>query len=132
MINSREFPEHGLVVHQCDGRLTLEELARAAEMHCALEWCRLVLWDLGASDVSGLETSGIRRMARGTSEAAEMRAGGKTALVAAGEAQYGLCRMYEIFLGLEGASVETAIFRTRREGEIWLDADLPPGIGREG
>ena len=132
MIKSREFREHGLVVHQCDGKLSLEQFKRAAQMHCALDWCRMVLWDLTACDMSGIETSDVRRLAQGASAAAEARAGGRTALVASTETQYGLCRMYEIFLGLEESSVKTAVFRTRREAELWLDGELPPDIGKDG
>jgi hypothetical protein len=129
MIHTQHFPERGLVVHQCQGRITLEEVSEAARAHIASADCTLVLWDLGSSDVSAIESGQIRSIAQGASDSAKVRQGGKTALVAHTDGQYGLCRMYEIYLSLQLASIETGIFRSRREAELWLDGSMPPGIG---
>jgi hypothetical protein len=132
MIDTRTFPVHRLIVHQCSGQLTVDEVAGAGRHHSAQEWCRLVLWDFGDASVAGFSSEHIRRIAEGTSQVADVRRAGKTALVAHTEAQYGMCRMYEIFLGLQESQVRTAIFRSRRAAELWLDGALPPGIGAQG
>jgi hypothetical protein len=129
MIETVELPEYELICHHCSGQLTAENVGRAAREHCAADWCKLVLWDFSEADVSGIDSGSVRGLAAGSADMAGARQGGRTALYARTEAQYGLCRMYEIYLDLQGQSVPTRTFRSRRAAELWLNGELPAGVG---
>ena len=79
-----------------------------------------VLWDLSQSDVSKLSSDDVYSIAHTPRKYAEMRKGGKTAIVAPTDIAFGLTRMYEFMTEIQNYSFKTQAFRTTREAHRWL------------
>ena len=81
---------------------------------------KLVLWDIVQADLSALKTDDIRDDAKQTKDLADIRKGGKTAIVSSNSLEYGLSRMLETFYDLERVPFEVQVFRTMDEAMEWL------------
>lgn len=81
---------------------------------------KLVLWDIAQADLSALKTDDIRDDAKQTKDLADIRKGGKTAIVSSNSLEYGLSRMLEAFYDLERVPFEVQVFRTMDEAMEWL------------
>lgn len=62
----------------------------------------------------------MTRIAQFTERRAEVRRGGKTAITAPGNLEYGMARMYEILADAYAHPVTIRAFRTREEALQWL------------
>jgi hypothetical protein len=84
-----------------------------------------VLWDLSQSDVSKLSADDIYSIAHTPRKYAEMRKGGKTAIVAPTDMAFGLSRMYEFMTDIQHYTFKTQAFRTMQEAYRWLLEEEP-------
>ena len=80
----------------------------------------LALWDLTEADLSEIQTEDLRHDAEHTKALAEVRKGGKTAIVSANSLEYGLSRMLETFYDMEEVPFEIQVFHTINEAMEWL------------
>ena len=80
----------------------------------------LALWDLTEADLSEIQTEDLRNDAEHTKALAEIRKGGKTAIVSANSLEYGLSRMLETFYDMEEVPFEIQVFHTINEAMEWL------------
>jgi hypothetical protein len=81
---------------------------------------KLVLWDILDADLSGLHADDIMHDAKQTKELANMRIGGKTAIVSSNSLEYGMSRMLEAFYDLESVPFEVQVFHTLGDAKRWL------------
>lgn len=81
----------------------------------------LALWDLTEADLSEIQTEDLRNDAEHTKTLAEVRKGGKTAIVSANSLEYGLGRMLETFYDMEDVPFEIQVFHTINEAMEWFD-----------
>lgn len=80
------------------------------------------LWDLTQADLSAIQADDLRNDAAHTKDLADVRKGGKTAIVSANTLAYGMSRMLEAFYGLEEMPFDVQVFRTLEEARAWLGA----------
>jgi hypothetical protein len=109
-----------LTVFVVVGELTAEEVFRAVESFYADDPTGLVLWDLSNGSTAAISAADIRWIVRASAGMVGKRQQGKTALVGAKDAQYGLARMYGTFAEIQGLPAQYMSFRTRAEAEQWL------------
>jgi stage II sporulation SpoAA-like protein len=111
----------GVVVGTASGPLTLEEIREAAAtVWTAFEGPRIrVLWDLRDAQftLSADDIRALAEFAKKHSPFSQLR----MAFVVAGDLEFGLVRMFEVFR--EAESARTAVFRDRQQALGWLAID---------
>jgi hypothetical protein len=77
------------------------------------------------AEVAHITTDVLRRFVRKAAAIAGRRAGGRTAVIAPQDPQFGLARMSEAFTELESSPVVLRAFRNRVEAVFWLRSAGP-------
>ena len=109
-----------LTVYTVLGKVSAGQVRRAILKFYEDDITMKVLWDLSKSDVSSLTTTEIQGVAFTSRKLANMRKGGKTAIVAPENITYGLSRKYELLTNTQNLPFETQAFRTTEEAYQWL------------
>ncbi len=125
-IHVRIDPESDLTVYRVIGQVTGDDVSRIIKEFYDNHITRNVLWDLSESDVSKLSADDVFRVAHTPRKRAEMRIGGKTAIVAPTDITFGLTRMYEFMTEVQSFSFTTQTFRTTQEAYQWLFEESEP------
>jgi len=112
--------DNGLTVHDVTGRVTEFEMHDALEKLYKEELTDLLLWDMSKADVSHVTSETLRNFAMKSAKLGVRREGGRTAVVAPTDLQYGLARISDVFLETEGAPFSFRVFRAREEALKWL------------
>ena len=119
-VTLRTEPETQITTLTAIGPVTAEELMAALGAYYAGSPTRLALCDLSQAKLSLLSTDDIARIVSFTIARAEVRAGGKTAILASRDLEYGMARMYEMLAELRRHPVVIRAFRDRDEALRWL------------
>lgn len=112
-----------LTVHNVKGLVSEEEMHDALEMFYKEDPTPLLLWDMSQSDVSNVTPDILQNFARKSAKLGASRQGGRTAVIAPEDLQYGLARISEAFLEIESSPHSFSVFRTREKALQWLMAD---------
>lgn len=115
--------EKGLTTHVVKGPISEAEMYRALEAFYRGEPTRLTLWDLSQSELVHITREMLRQFIRRAAKLGAARKGGRTAIVAPEDAQYGLGRMSEVYAEIEGAPFSLRVFRSREDALAWLTSD---------
>ena len=109
-----------LVVYTVSGKVSAVDIKEIIELFYQGNVFKYVLWDITEGDLSSLTADDVQNLASTPREHSEKRIGGKTALVAAKDAAFGLARMFEILTEHKNFSFETHVFRSMDEATKWL------------
>lgn len=112
--------EH-LTTHVVTGRVSEEEMYRALEGDG--EFTPLILWDMSGADVAHVTPEMLRNFVKRAAELGSQRRGGRTAVIAPEDLQFGLARMSEAFAAMEFAPYRFRAFRVRQEAFDWLKSE---------
>ena len=113
--------DRGIVVHEVSSVLTFDAIVHAAR---ALFGNPLFSPSMGILTIftpdctSDLSTEDIQKFVELMKAAAQQREGGKSAVVASTDCDYGVSRMVEAMLAFEGREIRS--FRHRADAENWL------------
>ena len=102
------------------GRVTASDLLAALHAFYDNAPTLLVHCDISDADLGSLSTEELSRIVQFTERRAEVRRGGKTAISATRNLEYGMARMYEILADAYAHPVMIRAFRTREEALQWL------------
>jgi hypothetical protein len=80
-----------------------------------------VLWDLRKAGLARVSSKKTEAMINYIKLHSEKRSGGKTALVASRNLEYGLSRMAEMLNEIKSISIQRKVFRSIKEAIQWLD-----------
>ena len=115
----------GLTVHEVTGPVSEVEMYDALERFYNKEPTALLLWDMSQADVSHVTSEILHRFVKKSAELGVSRQGGRTAVIASDDLQFGLARMSEAFSKMESALYSFSAFRTKEEALQWLkSADI--------
>ena len=109
-----------LTTHTVIGEVSFEEGMTTLKQFWEGQATRNVLWDFRKASltcVSVRETEAIMDYIKHHSE---KYSGGKTALVASGDLEYGILRMAQTLAEIKGFSLQMEIFRSFKEAIQWL------------
>ena len=116
-----------LTFYTLTGELTLDEILNALKSFWEAHTLTLnLLWDARSAKLGQLKSSEISSIAGFISQYKhrfEERKGGKAAIVASSNLQYGLSRIMGTFYEIEGFPTQLKIFRIMDEAMEWLDQD---------
>ena len=79
-----------------------------------------VLCDLTQATIADLTTGEIEEVIKLISQHVAARGGGKAAIIASGDVDYGLARMFGTFVEIAGLPMKVKVFRTREIATQWL------------
>ena len=79
-----------------------------------------VLWDLTDGKANAIQSSELENIVTLRKGFAHLRKGGKTAILAPADIEYGMSRMVELMTQFKEEIIETRVFRTLEESNQWL------------
>ena len=116
-----------LTIYILTGELTLDEILNALQSFWEAHTLTLnLLWDARSAKLSQIKSSDlidITGLAGQYKYRYEERKGGKSAIVASSDLQYGLSRILGTFYEMEAFPTQLKIFRIMDEAINWLDQD---------
>lgn len=108
------------------GAPTCSEVMNALRDYYGGQPTRFVVWDLTDGSLALLTSSDLQTLAEFVQQHAHARPGGKTALVAPTDLEFGMSRVLDTFAQLHDIPLEVASFRSLAEAAQWLGVgDLP-------
>jgi hypothetical protein len=113
--------ESGITTFVGQGSITARELAAAYAQFVANAPTSRVLWDLSSATLAYVDAEDIRKLARDLTEIGKMRRlSGKSAVLCGRQVDFGMARMLQTYLELEGYGVNVAAFVDRNRALQWL------------
>ncbi|MBN2323947.1 MAG: hypothetical protein JXQ30_09440 [Spirochaetes bacterium] len=109
-----------LTVFKCSSALTEQECLEAIRSFYKESPTKFTLWQLDGFSATNISTDALRRIYETIRTLGNKRKGGKTAIVAPLDLEYGLGRMIQTWAGIGGLPYETKVFRTPEEAGQWL------------
>ena len=100
-----------LTIRKVIGNLTIDELMNDVKEFYAGQPTKLVLLDLSAGSIATLTAEELRSVARFIQDHANVQIGGKTAIVAPDDLNYGVARMYVAFSEFRSLPFPVHLFR---------------------
>lgn len=124
-----------LTIKKIIGEVTADELMNALRQFYTGHITKNVVWDLTNGSAGKLMPINIEHIAELVLQHAHVRIGGKAAIVAPNDLNYGMSRMFNTYAELGSIPFETQIFRTLSEAGLWMGVDALSAIegtgGRE-
>ena len=112
-----------LTVKRFIGSLISDEIVSDMQAFYAVNPTKNVLWDLSKASFQQLSSEHIRQFAKIIELRAHLRYGGKTAIYAPDDLQYGYCRMLLSFVEFRDLPIEMRLFRKLNEAIGWFGVD---------
>ena len=126
-ITSQVDKTKNLVIYTLTGELTLDDIqSKIKSFWEAHELTLNALWDARSAELTNLESSDMESIAAFIGQYThrfEERKGGKSAVVASSDLQYGLSRILGTLYEIEDFPTQLKIFRIMDEAIKWLDQD---------
>ena len=126
-ITSQVDKTKNLTIYTLTGELTVDDIQSAIKsFYEAHELTLKGLWDARSAKLTDLKSSDMESIAVFIGQFRnrfEERKGGRSAVVASSDLQYGLSRVLEILYEIEGSPIQLKIFRVMDEAMEWLDQD---------
>jgi hypothetical protein len=116
-----------LTIYTLSGELTLDEILDALKSFWEAHTLTLnLLWDARSAKLSQLKSEEVTKITGFIGQYMHRfkeRKGGKAAIVASSNLQYGLSRILGTFYEMEGFPTQLKVFRTMDEAIEWFDQD---------
>ncbi|MCJ7538520.1 MAG: hypothetical protein MUO88_02535 [Desulfobacterales bacterium] len=126
-ITSKVDKRRNLTTYALTGELTLDDIQSTLKAFWeAHELTLNTLWDARNAKLTNLESSDMERITALIGQYThrfEERKGGKSAVVASSDLQYGLSRILGTLYEVEDFPTQLKIFRIKDEAVEWLDQD---------
>ncbi len=128
MAEIKTFISGELTLKKIVGEVTADELMNALRQFYTGRITKNVIWDLTNGSAGQLMPINIEHVAELVLRHAHVRIGGKAAIVAPNDLNYGICRMFNTYAELGNIPFETRIFRTLSEAGLWMGVDVLSAI----
>jgi hypothetical protein len=126
-ITSRVDKTRNLIIYTLTGELTLDDIqSKIKSFWEAHDLTLNALWDARSAKLTNLKSSdmeSITALIGQYTHRFEERKGGKSAIVASSDLQYGLSRVLGTFYEIEDFPTQLQTFRQIDEAMEWLDQD---------
>lgn len=123
MAGKSQFPEAKLTVYAATGAMTVDDVSNTITACLTENPTLLVIWDIREAFFSGVTGDDLRRVVIRARPLAESRAGGKTAIVCSRGVDYGLARLFQIYVELYEAPIDIQVFDSMDAATEWLGID---------
>ena len=113
--------DEGLTIYTAQGSLSREEVINTIRnFYEKGPVTRNVLWDVSQAALHDLSAEDVQQIAHVPRKSLDLRAGGKTAIVAPDDLAYGLSRMYQTSSRTESLPFHLQVFRDADTARSWL------------
>lgn len=119
-IDTTQDLSRNLTVIVATGKMKPEDFHEWTETYYRGTVTSLTLWDLTQADLSDLRSEDLRSDAIHTKALADVRKGGKTAIVSSNSLEFGLSRVLEAFYDMENVPFEVEVFTNTENAMKWL------------
>ncbi len=109
-----------LTIHTVTGEPSFEEGMATLKQSLEGKPTRNVLWDFRKASLARVSSKETEAMMDYIKHHSEKRSGGKTALVASGDLEYGLSRIAQALAEIKSFSFQMEVFRSLKEAIQWL------------
>ena len=120
MIKKIHDPERQLTVFKCSGELTRTELYNAITSYLKETPTIYELWDFTSARFPTVSKEDLRDSAFLGRKYGSKKRGGKNAIVAPEDLEYGLSRMFKMMAEIVELPFEVRVFRSLDEATLWL------------
>ena len=112
-----------LTIHTVTGPVSEEGMYEALENFYNQGPSASLLWDMSQAEVSHVTASVLEAFVQRATILGTQRKGGRTAIYAPYDLQFGLGRMSQVFAEQESSPFEFQVFRSRQHALEWLMTD---------
>ncbi len=130
MAEIKTFISGELTIKKIIGEVTADELMNALRQFYTGHITKYVVWDFTNGSTGKLMPVNVEHIAELVLQHAHVRIGGKAAIVAPNDLNYGMGRMFNTYAELGNIPFETQIFRTLSEAGLWMGVDVLSAIDR--
>ena len=121
MIETTVDNKNDLTIHKCLGSLTDNEFITVIHTFYDGKPTMNTAWDFSKCSLDGTSSVFLKQAANLVHRLSQnTRKGGKTAVIASQDLEYGLSRMFQIITEDEGIPFNIKVFRTADEASQWL------------
>jgi len=120
MIKTTVDTEHDLTIHKCSGSLIEQELMDTIESFYGGNPTLYTLWDFSNASFDKISNEFLRQMFSIVQRGGSSRQGGKTAVIAPSDLEYGMARMFQIMSDNDAFPFKIKVFRSYDEASQWL------------
>ncbi len=113
-------PDIDLTIFTVVGEATFDELWDQTRVLFKGKLSKLVLWDFTAATAAGVSSQELKEIARRGGTILSRVAGGKGAILAPKDIDYGIGRIFQVFSEQEIFPLEVEIFRDKSAAINWL------------
>jgi hypothetical protein len=114
-----------LTLMRAEGSLSAEDILATLERFYEGDPTLYVVWDVTAAGVVDVSLRDAEAIAALVMRHRDRRTGGKTAIVAPKDQQYGIGRMLGSMAEVRALEFDVATFRSRADAEEWLGRPIP-------
>ena len=112
--------QNEVTVNRAMGIISSDDLLDWIECYYSGDVTKFILWDFTKADLSDLSSDDIKRLVYETKKITAKRAGGKTAFVVGRDVEFGIIRMFDAYVEVEGVQIEFRTFRDSAAAKKWL------------
>ncbi len=103
------------------GELNVDEITKSISSFYDMNPTLNALFDLNNASVDTISSSHVKKIAELVQKQRKIREGGRTAIVASKDVNFGLARMFgALATSANNLAVETRVFRDIKEASSWL------------
>ena len=117
-----------LTMMKAIGSISLNEVIDALEEFYSSNTTKLVAWDLTSTSAAQLNTADIEQIAKFVRSNSHVRAGGRTAIIAPNDLEFGIGRMLDVLSEIHDVQLAVATFRKFSDAAKWLGVESLPCI----
>ena len=115
--------DRNLTTHVVMGSVSEKEMHGVLEDFYDGQPTALVLWDMSQAELAHVTAEMLQKFVRRAAKLGVHRRGGRTAVIAPEDLQFGLGRMSETFAEIESTPYSYCVFRSRQDAMHWLTSD---------
>jgi len=120
MIETIIYPKKKYTIQECSGYLTTEELFETAKSFFGCSHTPYVIWDFSFAQMINITLQTFQKLVSIWIKQRARRGGGKTAIIAPVNLEYGFSKMFKTIPALKKASFETRVFGSLGEAKQWF------------
>ena len=120
MIETQSNLQKQLTIFKCSGEVIVKELVNKLMVFYQTSPTLCLLIDLTHANLKSGSTEDVRKYIEFLKSRGSVRIGGKTAIVALSDNEYGLSRAFENLSKIKGLDFETKVFHSLEEATNWL------------
>ena len=114
-----------LTIHDVTGTVSEKEMSDAQYNFYLKEPTKRLLWDMSQTNVDHVTKDILKKFIRKSIDLGSELKGGRVAVYASEDLQYGLARMSKVFTEMGSTPHRFNVFRSRKEALDWLISEDP-------